>query len=196
MVRRDWAAARAELLALKSSPEMQNPAARVLGRWFSLQLATADAGLGDFKAAHMLTDGMALDCYDCLRVRGQIAAFEHRWDAANDWFAKAVHAGPSIPFANLEWGRMLMAKGDLDGAIAKFESAHAKGPHFADPLEMWGEALIAKNRSDLALEKFEEANRYAPNWKRLHQKWGEALSYVGRKDEAAKQMALAKGLSG
>ena len=65
---------------------------------------------------------------------------------------------PSIPFAYAEWGAMLMAKGDLDGAIAKFEIAHAKGPHFADPLEMWGEALIAKNRSDLALAKFEEAS--------------------------------------
>jgi len=60
---------------------------------------------------------------------------------------------------------------------------------------MWGEALIARNRSDLALAKFEEANKYAPNWQRLHQKWGEALSYLGRKDEAAKQFALARGLS-
>ena len=87
-----------------------------------------------------------------------------------------------------------MAKGDLDGAIAKFESAHRKGPHFADPLEMWGEALIAKNRSDLALAKFEEANKYAPNWGRLHLKWGEALWWSGKRDEAKKQFAIAAGL--
>jgi len=87
-----------------------------------------------------------------------------------------------------------MEQGDLDGAIAKFESAHRKGPHFADPLEMWGEALMAKNRSDLALAKFEEADKYAPNWGRLHLKWGEALFYAGRKDEARKQFAIAANL--
>ena len=101
---------------------------------------------------------------------------------------------PDIPFADTDWGQMLMAKGDLDGAITKFESANKKGPHFADPLEMWGEALIAKNRSDLALAKFAEANKYAPNWGRLHLKWGEALLWSGDKDGAHKQFAIASGL--
>jgi tetratricopeptide (TPR) repeat protein len=116
------------------------------------------------------------------------------WARADFWFAHAVARAPSIPYAYAQWGRMLMAKGDLDGAIAKFASAHRKGPHFADPLEMWGEALIARNRSDLAVEKFEEAAKYAPNWKRLHRKWGEALSYAGRKDDAGRQLALARTL--
>jgi len=87
-----------------------------------------------------------------------------------------------------------MAKGDLDGAIAKFDIAHQKGPHFADPLEMWGESLVARNRSDLALAKFEEAAKYAPNWGRLHLKWGEALWWAGKHDEARKQFAIASGL--
>src|SRR5437868_14748822 len=87
-----------------------------------------------------------------------------------------------------------MAKADLDGAIAKFEIAHAKGPHFADPLEMWGEALMAKNRSDLALVKFDEANKYAPKWGRLHLKWGEALLYAGQPAHAQKQFAIASRL--
>jgi tetratricopeptide (TPR) repeat protein len=85
-----------------------------------------------------------------------------------------------------------MARGDLAGAVAKFEAAHARGPHYADPLEMWGEALIAGNRSDLALAKFAAANLYAPHWARLHRKWGEALSYLGRRDEAARQFAMAR----
>ena len=89
-----------------------------------------------------------------------------------------------------------MAKGDYDGAIAKFAAANQSGPHFADPLEMWGEVLIAQNRSDLALAKFEEAEKFAPNWKRLHQKWGEALGYAGHKDESARQLAIARSLDG
>jgi tetratricopeptide (TPR) repeat protein len=89
---------------------------------------------------------------------------------------------------------MRLAKGDLDGAIAKFTVANTLGPHFADPLEMWGEALMAKNRSDLALAKFEEAIKYAPNWGRLRLKWGEALLWSGDKAEAQKQFTIARGL--
>ncbi|MEI9931832.1 MAG: hypothetical protein WDM89_15165 [Rhizomicrobium sp.] len=70
-------------------------------------------------------------------MRGDIAALKHDWSAAARWFALVSTRTRHIPFADSEWGRMLLAKGDLDGAIAKFESAHAKGPHFADPLEMW-----------------------------------------------------------
>ncbi|MFL6691283.1 MAG: tetratricopeptide repeat protein [Alphaproteobacteria bacterium] len=88
----------------------------------------------------------------------------------------------------------MLARGKLDDAIRKFESAHTKGPHFADPLEMGGEALIAKNRSDLALVQFEEANNYAPNWGRLHLKWGEALLWSGDKVRAQKQFAVATTL--
>jgi tetratricopeptide (TPR) repeat protein len=89
---------------------------------------------------------------------------------------------------------MLLTKGDLDGAIAKFTLANEKGSHFADPLEMWGEALIAKNRSDLALAKFAEANKYAPNWGRLHLKWGEALLWTGNRADAKNQFAIATRL--
>ena len=90
------------------------------------------------------------------------------------------------------WRELL--KGNYEGAIAKFDSANRKGPHFADPLEMWGEALIAKNRSDLALAKFAEADKYAPKWGRLHLKWGEALLYTGDKASATKQFAIAARL--
>jgi tetratricopeptide (TPR) repeat protein len=129
-----------------------------------------------------------------LRARGQIAATQRSWKASAQWFARAVQQAPSIPFAYADWGAMLFAKGDLDGAIAKFTTANQKGPHFADPLEMWGEALIAKHRSDLALTKFEEANKYAPNWGRLHLKWGEALLWSGDKNSARKQFAIAASL--
>jgi tetratricopeptide (TPR) repeat protein len=71
---------------------------------------------------------------------------------------------------------------------------NAKGPQFADPLELWGEALMLKNRSHLALAKLEEANKYAPNWGRLHLEWGKALFYTGRRDEANKQIANASHL--
>jgi len=156
--------------------------------------AAALAHRGDMKGALALIAKTPLDCDLCVRMRGNIAALNHDWNGAEHWFAMVSSRTPSIPFADSDWGAMLMAKGDRDGAIAKFTLANKKGPHFADPLEMWGEALIVKNRSDLALAKFEEADKYAPNWGRLHLKWGEALIWSGDKSGAAQQFAQAAHL--
>jgi tetratricopeptide (TPR) repeat protein len=156
--------------------------------------AQAYAEVGDFKRAHEFADRTPLDCYTCLWVRGTVDALQHNPGGADYWFARAVKAAPSIPIGYFEWGTTLLARGDLEGAIAKLEIAHQKGPHFADPLELWGEVLIAQNRSDLALAKFAEANKYAPRWGRLHLKWGEALWWSGKRGEAKKQFALAAGL--
>jgi len=157
-------------------------------------VATAEAHLGEFALAHREIDATPGDCYNCVRARGEIDALQKNWGGATYWFAAAVKQAPSIPFAYFDWGKMLLARGDLDGAIAKFQSANQKGPHFADPLELWGEALIAKNRSDLALAKFAEAAQYAPNWGRLHLKWGEALWWSSDKDGAQKQFSAAARL--
>ncbi len=157
-------------------------------------IAEAMARNGDIAGAETLIDKTQIDCDRCVITRGTIAAIARNWTAADRWFALVSARTPSLPFADEAWGEALLSKGDLDGAIAKFESSHAKGPHFADPLEMWGEALIRKNRSDLALAKFEEADKYAPNWGRLHLKWGEALLWSGDKAGAQKQFAVASSL--
>jgi tetratricopeptide (TPR) repeat protein len=157
-------------------------------------LAFALAHTGDFKAAHAAADAMPDDCYHCLRTRGQIAALEKDTSQADNLFARAVKAGPSIPFAYSDWGQSLLNRGQPDAAIEKFKLANEKGPHFADPLEGWGEALMAENKSHLALAKFVEAEKYAPNWGRLYLKWGEALIYAGKPDEAKKQFARAAQL--
>jgi tetratricopeptide (TPR) repeat protein len=163
-------------------------------RWEIPVSALIRAEFGDIRGARALIAKTPADCDMCIRFRGRIDTLEKNWAGADFWFARAVAMAPSIPFAYADWGAMLLAKGDLDGAIAQFTLANRKGPHFADPLEMWGEALMLKNRSDLALAKFEEASKYAPNWGRLHLKWGEALFYAGRKDEARRQFSIAATL--
>ena len=62
---------------------------------------------------------------------------------------------------------MLLSKGDLDGAIAKFQSAHQKTPQFADALKGWGDALMRQGKAKAAVENFEEALAYASNWNDL-----------------------------
>jgi tetratricopeptide (TPR) repeat protein len=166
----------------------------VLARQAWPYVASAMAFTGDIKGARALIARTPLDCYACVRSRALIAAAARDRRAADYWFGVATKQAPSIPLGWSQWGEMLLRSGNFSGAIAKFDLAHQKGPHFADPLELWGETLIAQNRSDLALAKFDEAARYAPNWGRLHLKWGEALLWSGDKDGARKQFAIAAGL--
>jgi tetratricopeptide (TPR) repeat protein len=195
----DWPAAIAGAHAYEAevkADETLSPRGEALVRQIQVAplLAYALARSGDMAGARAVIEATPADCYDCVRTRGLVAAAAGQWDAADRWFVRAVHDGPSIPFAYTDWGQSLLARGQPDAAIAKFAIAHQKGPRFADPLEGWGEALMAKNQSHLALPKFAAANQYAPNWGRLHLKWGEALVYAGKKDEARKQFTRAAQL--
>ncbi len=191
----DWNAALTDAEAAGRAAATQGPSGQTyIDRWALPLRAQALAMLGRSAEATRVAELAPLDCDLCLRMRGVAAASAGDWTSATRWFSQAEAFGPSLPFADAEWGTMLMAKGDLDGAIAKFALANRKGPHFADPLEMWGEALVRKDRSDLALAKFEEANKFASNWGRLHLKWGEALMWTGDKAGARKQFAIASGL--
>ena len=99
-----------------------------------------------------------------------------------------------MPLAYGEWGEMRLAKGDLAGAISRFDLAHRMGPHWADPLELWGEALMRTGDVAGAAEKFEAADKAAPRWGRNHLRWGEALARLGQMDEAKVQWRAAAGL--
>ncbi len=191
----DWQAAHNDIVAFDNDPRSKNVAfapgvPATIWPWEAL----ADAKTGDFASAHRLIDQTPEDCYLCARVRARIFAAEKNWPQAERWLAQAVRLAPSLPSAYLEWGQMLAAKGDAAGAIAKFQLAAQKGPHFADPLEAWGEALLAQKQYAQAEAKFSAAEKYAPRWGRLHLEWGEALAASGHADDAQKQYALARTL--
>jgi tetratricopeptide (TPR) repeat protein len=130
-------------------------------------LAEAKTQTGDLAGAAALIAASPLDCYDCLLRRGRIAALSGDAAGAQYWFAEAARQGPSLPFAYLDWGRLLLASGRPDEAIARLAAAHARGPRFADPLELWGEALLRKGDVKGAASRFAEAQRLAPAWDRV-----------------------------
>ncbi|MBV9550256.1 MAG: hypothetical protein JO256_11355 [Alphaproteobacteria bacterium] len=192
--RDDWAGVLADqkgLLALYAVyPGMRSIAPTMIAPL----AAVAQARLGHFAEAEATIAPTPGDCYECLIARAQIAELRGQQERADWWFARAMAAGPSLPQAEQEWGRVLLARGKPDDATAQFVAANKKGPHFADALEGWGEALMAKNQSHLGLAKLAEAEKYAPNWGRLHLKWGEALVYAGKRAEAKAQFARATQL--
>jgi tetratricopeptide (TPR) repeat protein len=122
---------------------------------------------GDVVGAETRVSTTPLDCYLCVRVRGQISTINRDWPAAEHWYSEAVRQSPSLPFAFSEWGDMLLSKGDFDDAIDKFQSAHQKTPQFADALKGWGDALARQGKAKAALAKYDEALEHAPNWREL-----------------------------
>jgi Flp pilus assembly protein TadD len=66
--------------------------------------------------------------------------------------------------AYLEWGQALFVRGDLAGASRQLALAHAKGPHFADPMKALGDVLMKQGRRREALVKYDQGLKYAPNW--------------------------------
>ncbi len=116
---------------------------------------------------------------------------EADWPGVDRAFSALDRIAPDIPFYDADWGAALLAKGDLDGAIAKLTLAHLKGPHFADPLDLWGETLMKKGDFTIAIAKFAEGDKYAPKWGRNHLRWGEALMLSGRYAEARAQYVAA-----
>jgi tetratricopeptide (TPR) repeat protein len=155
--------------------------------------AEALAHLGRIGEAQALIARTPLDGYDAVRIRGVVAALAGSPAEADRWFADAIRQAPSLPLAHLDWARAKLARGDAHGAIAEAAVAHAKGPRYADPLELWGEALMAKGEFAAAAGKFREADRWAPAWGRNHLRWGEALWRAGDLDDARKQFAAANG---
>lgn len=114
---------------------------------------------------------------DCYRFRGEVLDLRGDWAGAQQWYAKAVKLGPSIPSGYYSWGMALAKHGDLDGAAAKFKDANQRGPHWADPLKAWGDVLVQQGKPKDALTKYDAALKYAPNWKELKQA-REALAKV------------------
>jgi tetratricopeptide (TPR) repeat protein len=157
-------------------------------------LAIAYARLGRIDQAKAVAADLPSDCEPCLDARGWVAALAGDRTGSDRWFAAVERMAPEIPAYDSDWGEALLAEGDPGGAIAKLALAHAKGPNFADPLELWGEALMRKGDFASAIAKFAEADKDAPKWGRNHLLWGEALMLSGRYREARAQYETAKDL--
>lgn len=139
---------------------------------------------GRMPEAAELAAGLRNDCYPCLIVRGELAAWSGDAPASDRWFAEAVRQGPSLPSAHSAWGQARLARGDLPGAIRMFREAQARGPRWADPLKFEGDALARQGDHRAALRRYEAALDRAPNWGGAHLAAGRALAALRRPQQA------------
>jgi len=155
-----------------------------------LELAEELAGHPHKADAAIAKGGHFVDCY---RFQGDIADHDGDWAQAQKDYSAAVALAPSLPQAYESWGLALLRHHDYKGAIAKFQQAHRRGPHWCDPLEYWGETLAAEGNYKDAVEKYTEAAKYTPGWGALELHWGEALDKLGRHREALAHYQSAQG---
>jgi tetratricopeptide (TPR) repeat protein len=193
--RGDWAAALDDARRIDAALEAERTTKPAYGLmqqvWIWPLEALALAHTGDLAGAQALVGKTPLDCYQCLRVRGQVAAVAKDWAGAGRWFGEAVRLAPSPPYAEAEWAEARLARGDADGAIALARRSAAKAPRFADPVETWGEALMAKGDAPGAAERFAAVDKLAPHWAANHRRWAEALTKLGKSEEARTQLRAA-----
>ena len=165
-------------------------AARV---WILARLAVAVAHQGRAAEAAQLIADTPLDCAHCLVARGVVASLAGDRAGAAHWFAEAARLSPSLPWAQLEWGRMLLAAGDTDSAFTQLNVAVARASRYADVIELMGEALLAKGDAAGAAERFQAAAVLAPRWGRNRLMWGIALARAGKAEQAHAQWLAARG---
>ncbi len=152
------------------------------------------ARLGRIPEAQALIARTPLDCYFCLRTRGQIAAMAGTTAEADRWFAEAVRQAPSLADADQEWAAVKFARGDRAGALTLARQAAAKAPRWADPLKLQGDVRLADGDAKAAVQLYVGAAKLAPRWGALHLKWGEALATLGKADEARAKFKAAAGM--
>ena len=157
-------------------------------------LAVAYAHLGRLAEAKAMVARTPLNCYRCLAARAEIAGLERDWTTADKWWAELDRQNAGRPPTTVGHAASLLARGDVDGAIAEAARGHARTPNFADPLELWGEALLKKGDFAGAAVKFAEADAHAPRWGRNHLMWGQALMLSGRYREARARFQAAAGM--
>jgi Flp pilus assembly protein TadD len=91
---------------------------------------------------------------------------------------------PSDPAPRIELGRLLLKRGDIDGADAAFQDAVALAPKNVDAQVGTAQILLARRRSSDALAAFQTVLGDEPDNVRALNGQGLALDQLGRRDEA------------
>jgi len=150
-------------------------------------LAYAMAHNGKTAEARQILSATPLDCYLCLRTRGEVAALAGDAGEADRWFAEAVRQGPSLADADQEWAQARLARGDLGGALALARQASRKAPAWADPLKLEGDVLARQGDLEGAVRVYNAAEPKAPGWGGLRLAHGEALARLRLRPAALAQ---------
>jgi len=193
MAREDWAEAVRAADGIDADNAKQ-PDGGIHKQLVKANRALALARLGRLAEAQVIIEDTQLSCQVCIISRAEIAEAGGQRAAADHWFAQASRLAPSIPTADVAWGRAVMARGDIAAAVPILTRAQARSPRNADARHYLGEALLLRGDAKGAAAQFSTAADLAPNWARNHILWAEALGKLGKSEDAAAHRATARKL--
>jgi len=105
----------------------------------------------------------------CFAFHGDVLAHSGDTAGAMRVWSEGLRIAPDLMPIYLHRGLFELSRGNLRAAQADLATAHAKSPHYADPLKAWGDVLARAGRWKAAVGKYNEALQYAPAWTELHQ---------------------------
>ena len=103
----------------------------------------------------------------CYAFHGAVLARAGDHAGAMRVWAEGLKIAPDMVHIYLQRGLFEASQAQFREAQADFSTAHAKSPHYADPLKSWGDLLARTGHPQEALAKYDEALRYAPAWAEL-----------------------------
>jgi protein O-GlcNAc transferase len=126
------------------------------------------------------------DFFPALRLLGALCLQQRDFDAAQDWFSRAIAAEPKSVQAPLfaSRGEASLELGRAEEALGDFDRALAADPGLTATWNNHGAALNALKRFDEALVSYDRALALIPQSAAVHNNRGDALRELRRFDEA------------
>jgi len=107
-----------------------------------------------------------------------------RWDAAIEFYAKALRVRPDIAETHVNLGKALAKLGRQDDAIACFRNAVRIRPGYADAHYSLGVAFQSRGRDGDAVAAYQKAIGINPDFAEAYDNFGILLRHMGHHDES------------
>lgn len=130
---------------------------------------------------------------ECRYNYGVLLTRMDRRNEASNLFLECIEINPKYPPPYYQLGLILKAKGDLDGAIDRFETATRLKPDFYDAQRDLGLAIFERagiGDNNAALDKLLTCARLVPDNPMVHYYLGTVYCAEGKLDEAEKEFRI------
>ena len=114
----------------------------------------------------------------CAAFHGDVLAHVGDVAGAKRLWTDGLKIAPDMVPIYLHRGLFELATGDLHAAQLDLATAHAKAPHYADPLKGLGDLLARVGHWKEAVARYDEALKYAPAWDQLRQARSVAAKHI------------------
>jgi tetratricopeptide (TPR) repeat protein len=166
---------------------LEAPARVRLHRWRSLAMGVGAAVLAMVFSHLPIQTGSTALATNYFGIAAALAKQPSRYEAAMEYYHRALHAAPGFPAAQAGMAALLTRMGRFEEAFPHFRAALAAWPDDEEAHYNFGMALAAAGKTEEALHEYGEALRIRPGDADAHFALAKALIAAGRPDLAVEQ---------